>query len=180
MKTVMGLFEHRSEAEAAAAAIHKAGVPEHRIKLADNTTPPGQLIEPGPRSITMQRLTGFTIFLTLIFAIFGIAAGIGSIFVFGASTNTAVLTVIIFLLIGAFCGLFMGWIMGRSDADNAIQEYREALSHGHVLVTAETDKHLKAAAAAMRSQGAHWMTTTAQINPLNVYHAMPELVAAGH
>ena len=25
------------------------------------------------------------------------------------------------LVIGAFCGLFMGWIMGRSDADNAIR-----------------------------------------------------------
>lgn len=169
MKTVLGLFEQRTNAEAAAAAAHKAGVPEHRIKLMNSASPAHELVEPGPRQITTKAIRGFTIMMILIFGIFGLMAGVGSIFVYDATTGIAILTFVVFLLIGAFCGLFMGWVMGRSDADNAIQEFREKVQHGDTLVVVESDKYAKVVEQKMRSNNAHWVTATKQINPLQTY-----------
>lgn len=177
MKTVMGLFEQRSSAEAAAAAAHKAGVPEHKIRLMNSATPASELIEPGPRAITMKSVGGFTLMMILIFGIFGLFAGIGSIFVFQASTGIAVATVLVFLVIGAFCGLFMGWVMGRSEADNAIQEFREAVQHGDTLLVVNTEKYAKAVEERMRRNNAHWLVVTRQTNPMRSY---AELADANH
>ncbi|HSN76674.1 MAG TPA: hypothetical protein VL334_16505 [Anaerolineae bacterium] len=177
MKTVMGLFEQRNSAEAAAAAAQKAGVPQHQITLMNNATPASQLVEPGPRSITMKSVRGFTLMLTAIFVLFGLFAGIGSIYVFQASAGIAALTVLVFLLIGLFCGLFMGWVMGRSEADTAIQEFREAVEHGDTLLVVETEKYAKVVEAKMRAGNAHWVITTQQVNPIQTY---PELHEMGH
>lgn len=175
MKTVMGLFEQRSSAEAAAAAARKAGVPEHQITLMNNATPAAQLIEPGPRSITLKGIRGFTVMLTAIFGLFGLFAGIGSIYVFQASTGIAALTILVFLLIGAFCGLFMGWVMGRSDADNAIQEFREAVQHGDTLLVVETEKFARTVEEKMRKDNAHWVIVTKQVNRLQTPPQFDEL-----
>jgi hypothetical protein len=177
MKTVMGLFEQRSSAEAAAAAAQKAGVPEHKIRLMDNSTPAGQLVEPGPRAITMKAVRSFTLLLTLTFGIFGLFAGVGSILVFEAGGDIAVLTVLVFVLIGAFCGLFMGWVKGRSDADNDIQEFREAVQHGATLLVVQTEKYAKVVEDRMRTSQAHWVIVTKQVNRMQTY---PELHEAGH
>lgn len=177
MKTVLGLFEQRSSAEAAAAAAQKAGVPEHRIKLMNNATPANELVEPGPRSITRKAIGGFTVMMILIFGIFGLAAGVGSIYVFAATTGIAIATFIVFLVIGAFCGLFMGWVMGRSDADNAIQEFREKVQHGDTLLVVETDKYAKEVEKKVRSSNAHWVAVTKQVNPMQTYSP---LLDAGH
>jgi uncharacterized membrane protein YqjE len=177
MKTVLGLFEQRTNAEAAAAAAQKAGVPEHRIKLMNSATPASELVEPGPRQITTKAIGGFTVMMVVIFALFGLAAAIGSIYVFDATTGIAIATFVVFLVIGAFCGLFMGWIMGRSDADNAIQEFREEVQRGDTLVVVETDKYAKVVEQKMRSSNAHWVAVTKQVNPMQTYSP---LLDAGH
>ena len=177
MKTVLGLFEQRNSAEAAAAAAHKAGVPQHQITLMSNATPASQLLEPGPRSMTMKSVRGFTVMLTAIFVLFGLFAGIGSIYVFQATAGIAALTVLVFLLIGLFCGLFMGWVMGRSEADSAIQEFREAVQHGDTLLVVQTEKYAQAVEAKMRAGNAHWVITTKQVNPMQTF---PELHEMGH
>lgn len=175
MKTVMGLFEQRSSAEAAAAAARKAGVPEHKITLMNNATPADQLVEPGPRSITMKSVRGFTLMLTAIFGLFGLFAGVGSIYVFEASAGIAALTVLVFVLIGIFCGLFMGWVMGRSQADNDIQEFREKVQHGDTLLVVRTEKYGKAVEEKMRQGNAHWVIATKQVNPMQTYSEQPDM-----
>ncbi|MFZ2358483.1 MAG: hypothetical protein WA040_03995 [Anaerolineae bacterium] len=177
MKTVMGLFEQRISAEAAAAAAQKAGVPQHQITLMNNATPASQLVEPGPRSITVKSLRGFTVMLTAIFVLFGLFAGVGSIYVFQATAGIAALTVLVFLLIGLFCGLFMGWVMGRSEADSEIQEFREAVEHGDTLLVVATEKYAKVVEAKMRASNAHWVIVTKQVKRMQTY---PELHEAGH
>lgn len=164
MKTTLALFEQRSQAEAAAAAVVLNGVAEHRVSLMDHTTPAAKLVEPGPRAITMKSLNSFTVMMVLIFALFGVAAAITSNFVYAADQSTMILTVVIFLLIGAFCGSFMGWVKGRSDADNAIQEFREAVQHGDTLLVVADDRQTAAVERTLRSHGAHWQTTSAQVN----------------
>lgn len=183
MKTVMGLFEQRSSAEAAAAAARKAGVPEHKITLMNNATPADQLVEPGPRSITMKSVRSFTVMLTAIFGIFGLFGGLGSIYVFEASAGIAVLTVLVFLLIGAFCGLFMGWVMGRSQADNDIQEFREKVQHGDTLLVVRTEKYGKVVEQKMRQGNAHWVIATKQVNRMQTYaesHDLSHAPVAAH
>jgi uncharacterized membrane protein YqjE len=183
MKTVIGLFEQRTNAEAAAAAAHKAGVPEHKIQLMNSATPADQLVEPGPRNITLRAIGGFTIMMVLIFGLFGLTAAIGSIYVYNATMGTAIATFIVFLVIGAFCGLFMGWIMGRSDADNAIQEYREAVQHGDTLLMVQTEKYAKVVEDKMRRNNAHWVSATKQVNPMQTYvesSAMSHAPASAH
>jgi hypothetical protein len=175
MKTVMGLFEQRSHAEAAAAAANKAGVPEHKITLMNNATLADRLVEPGPRSITMRSVRGFTVMLVVIFGIFGLFAGVGSIYVFDATTGIAAMTVLVFVLIGVFCGLFMGWVMGRSEADNAIQEFREKVQHGDTLLVVQTEKYVKATEQKMRSNNAHWVIATKQVNPMQTYSEQPDM-----
>ena len=183
MKTVMGLFEQRNSAEAAAAAAQKAGVPQHQITLMNNATPASQLVEPGPRSITMKSIRGFTVMLTAIFVLFGLFAGIGSLYVFQATAGIAALTVLVFLLIGLFCGLFMGWVMGRSEADNEIQEFREAVEHGDTLLVVETEKYAKVVEAKMQASNAHWVLATKQVNRMQTYpeaHEPSHAPAAAH
>ena len=178
MKTTLALFTQRSQAEEAAAALSRSGIAEHRINLLDHLTPAGKLIEPGPRAITMKSLNAFTVMMVLIFALFGAAAAIASNFIYAADQGTMALTVVIFLLIGAFCGLFMGWVKGRSDADNSIQEYREAIQHGDTLLTVSDDKRLVEAERTLRSHGAHWLTTTHQINRMPAAPALHGLEGA--
>lgn len=175
MKTVMALFEQRNSAEAAAAAANKAGVPQHKITVMNNTTPVAHLVEPGPRAITMKSVRGFTIMLTAIFGLFGLFAGVGSIYVFGASSGIAALTVLVFVLIGLFCGLFMGWVMGRSEADNEIQEFREAVQHGDTLLVVETEKYAKTVEGALRKNNAHWVITTQQVKPMQTHAELHDL-----
>ncbi|MEI2690286.1 MAG: hypothetical protein V9H69_11480 [Anaerolineae bacterium] len=183
MKTVMGLFEQRTNAEAVAAAAGKAGVPENEIKLLNSAYPADQLVEPGPRNITMKIVRGATVLMILIFGLFGLFAGVGSIYTFGASVGIAAVTVLVFVAIGIFCGLFLGWVMGRSDADSMIQEYREAMEHGNTLVVVKTEKHVKAVEALMRSHGAHWVGVTQQVNRLQTHpqlHSADYAPAAAH
>ncbi len=183
MKTVMGLFEQRNNAEAAAAAAQKAGVPQPKIRLMNNATPASELVEPGPRSITMKSVRGFTVMLAAIFALFGLFAGVGSIYVFDASGGIAALTVLVFLLIGLFCGLFMGWVMGRSEADNVIQEFRESVQHGDTLLVVQTDKYASVVESKMRASSAHWVIVTKQVNRMQTYaeaHEASHAPAAAH
>lgn len=175
MKTVVGLFEQRTNAEAAATAANKAGVPEHKIKLMNRNTPADQLVEPGPRAITMKSVRGFTAMMILIFGIFGLFAGIGSMYVFNATAGIAAMTVLVFVVIGVFCGLFMGWIMGRSEADNEIQEFREAVQHGDTVLVVQTEKYAKVVEQKMRSNNTHWVVATKQVNPFQTYSEAQEM-----
>lgn len=177
MKTILGLFDQHTNAVAAAAAAHSAGIPEHKIRLIDSASSSDQLVEPGPRDITMKVVRGSTLLMILIFGLFGLFAGVGSIYTFGATVEMALLTVLVFVAIGIFCGLFLGWVMGRSDADNAVQEFREAMQHGDTLVVIETDTHARAAQEAMRGHSAHWVGSSKHLNRLQV---MPQLSSADY
>ncbi len=68
----------------------------------------------------------------------------------------------------------MGWVMGRSDADNAIQEFREKVQHGDTLLVVETDKYAKVVEQKMRSSNAHWVAAAKQVNPLQSYSGLTD------
>lgn len=185
MKTVIGLFEDRANAEAVVAFAHNSGIADNKIKLLDSDSTPSDLVEPGPRQITVKGIRGFTILGFIIFALFGLGAAITTVRWLGpaigadpaTSQFAAVATFVVFMLIGLFSGLFMGWVKGRSDADNAIQEFRDAIEHGAVAVVVQSDKHAKIVATEMRKQHAHDVYVTKQVNSMPVLPSQ-QLVAA--
>ena len=146
MKAVIGLFEHQADAAAVASFARNSGIADNRVKMLDSASAPADLVEPGPRPMTMRGIRGFTILGLAIFAIFGLSAAITTLLIgptlemSSAETQTAaVLITVVFVLIGLFSGVFMGWVKGRSDADNDIQEFREAIEHGATAVVVQTD-----------------------------------------
>ena len=95
----------------------------------------------------------------------------------GLLFNIHVITVV-FVLIGFFSGIFMGWVKGRSDADNDIQEFREAIEHGSVAVVVQTDTRVKGIADEMKKRHAHAVYVTKHVNPMPVFQ--PEALALAH
>jgi hypothetical protein len=184
MKTVIGLFDQRANAEAVAAFAHNSGIADNKVKLLDSASAPADLVEPGPRQITVKGIRGFTILGVIIFAFFGISAAITMVQWLGpalgadpaATQFAAVATAVVFVLIGLFSGLFMGWVKGRSDADNTIQEFRDAIEHGAVAVVVQSEKHAKLMEAEMTKQQAHAIYVTKQVNRMPMYQ--PQLAAA--
>jgi hypothetical protein len=186
MKSVIGLFENQADADAVVAFAHNSGVADNKVKVLDSASTPADLVEPGPRQVTVKGIRGFTILGVIIFALFGLGAAITTVRWLAPATGAdpaaaqaaAVATFVVFVLIGLFSGLFMGWVKGRSDADNEIQEFRDAIDHGAVAVVVQTDKHAKLVAEEMRKQQAHEVYVTKQVNPMPVFH--PQVLAAAH
>ena len=185
MKAVIGLFEQRADAEAVANFARNSGIADGKVKLLDGATAPADLVEPGPRQITVKGIRGFTILGVIIFGVFGLSAAITTLLLApavgaspAAAQSAAVAITVVFLLIGLFSGLFMGWVKGRSDADNDIQEFREAIEHGSIAVVVQTDTHVKGIAEEMKKCHAHAVYVTKQVNPMPVFH--PQALAPAH
>jgi hypothetical protein len=186
MKTVIGLFEERANAQAVASFAHNSGIGDTKVKMLDSASTPADLVEPGPRQMTVKGIRGFTILGVIIFALFGLGAAITTVRWLAPATGAnpaeaqaaAVATAVVFILIGLFSGLFMGWVKGRSDADNAIQDFRDAIDRGAVALVVQSDKHAKLIAEEMKKQHAHEVYVTKQVNPMPVFH--PQAFAAAH
>lgn len=155
MKTVIGLFDSAANAQAAAAAAGRAGVDSDNIKLLDRTSPDAELVEPTGRPIALKVLRNFALLGVVVFAIFGLATAYFAVYTTGAPTTVAITFFVIFVLIGLFCGLLMGWIKGFSDADQTIQHFREAVEAGAVVLAVRADQRAKQVVKAMEEQHAH-------------------------
>lgn len=180
MKSVIGLFEQRSQAEAAASAIHKVGVIQDRIKVLDNTSPVADLVEPSPRQVTMKWVRNFSLLGLAIFAVFGLLSAIFAMNATAAPVSVAITVFVVFLIVGLFCGVFLGWVKGRSDADQELQLFREAFEQGSVILSVETEKYAKEAARIMEREHAEAVYTSKQANPMRLLPADEPTAAAAH
>lgn len=178
MKTVIGLFEQRAQAEGVAEFARRSGVPADNIKVIDRSTPVQQWIEPGPRHIATKAIRSFAALGTAVFGVFGLFTAVAAVRVTGAPTSVAVLLLAVFVLIGLFSGLFMGWIKGRSDADSDIQHFRERFQQGAVIVAAQSDKYAKTVAAKMRQEKALLVSIDKQVRPMARMPLVGELSSA--
>lgn len=180
MKSVIGLFEQRSQAEAAANAIRKVGVIEDRIKILDNTSPVDDLVEPSPRQTTMKWVRNFGLLGLGIFALFGFLSAILAMTVTGAPASVAIALFVVFLVVGLFCGVFLGWVKGRSDAGQELQLFREAFEQGSVILAIETEKYAKEAAKIMEREHAEAVYISKQANPMQLGPEVETAAAAAH
>jgi hypothetical protein len=180
MKSVIGLFEQRSQAEAAANAIRKVGVIEDRIKILDNASPADDLVEPSPREVTMKWVRNFGLLGLGIFAIFGLFSAIFAMTVTDAPASVAIALFLVFLVVGLFCGVFLGWVKGRSDAGQEIQLFREAFEQGSVILSVQTEKYAKDAARIMEREHAEAVYVSKQANPMELMPAAEPTSATVH
>ena len=133
MKTIFGLFDKREQAEAVAEFARRSSIDDQHLKVLDSGSPAHDLVEPSPRPRTWKGIRGFMILGTLIFGVFGAFAAVGSITSTGAPVSFAVQVLLLFLLIGFFSGVGLGFVKGRSDAEEEIQRFREAFGQGAVM-----------------------------------------------
>lgn len=180
MKSVIGLFEQRGQAGAAAGAIRKVGVIEDKVKILDHTTPVEALVEPSPRQTTMRWVRNFGLLGLAIFALFGLLSAIFAMTTTGAPLSFAITIFFIFLAIGLFCGVFLGWVKGRSDADQEVQHFREAFEHGSVILSVETEKYAKEAARIMEREHAEAVFVSKQAKPMQMMPVAEPAATAAH
>lgn len=180
MKSVIGLFEQRGQAEAAANAIRKTGVIEDKIRILDSSTPVEALVEPSPRQTTMRWVRNFGLLGLAIFALFGLLSAIFAMVATGAPLSFAITIFFIFLVIGLFCGVFLGWVKGRSDADQEVQHFREAFEQGDVILSVETEKYAKEAARIMEREHAEAVFISKRSYPMQMMPVGEPAAAAAH
>lgn len=181
MKTVIGVFDQRAQAEAMATAAAALGVPEYRIEVMDRSAKPDEWFEPEGRAVALRTLRSFTLLGVAIFGIFGAFTLYGAMVATAAPLDIALMLLAVFLFIGLLSGLFMGWVKGRADADDEVHRYREAFLAGKVLTVVETDVYAKAVAQKMHQQGATMVFVTKKRKPWRLTVGPEALVpAAAH
>jgi hypothetical protein len=161
MKAVVGLFDGQDRVHAVAARLRGAGFSEGQISVIDSLPQMTGYLNCFRRGRIWAETWAGTLLGAAIFLVFGILAGIGAALVTQASALWAIGAVAVFLLIGAGCGLFLGWVMGSSHAEGQIQELREKASAGQIaLVAVQADKNrAKRATDILRKERAQLVRT---------------------
>ncbi|MCS6845930.1 MAG: hypothetical protein NZ528_16670 [Caldilineales bacterium] len=177
MKTVIGVFDQRAQAEAMASAAISLGVPEYRVEVMDRSAKPDEWFEPEGRAVALRTLRSFTLMGVALFGVFGLFTLYGAMVATGAPLNTALTLLWVFLVVGLLSGLFMGWVKGRADADDEVHRFREAFLSGKVLTVVETDVYAKAVAQRMRQQAARMVFVSRERKPWRLA-VEPEALAA--
>lgn len=185
MKSIVGLFEQRASAEAAATKLRGAGIPADKITIQDQSTSRDHLVEASPAATTRRITRFFAILGGLVFALFGAAAAVETVRVVGAaggsgnSTAVAITVFVVFVLIGLFCGVVIGAIKGAADADQELQHVRDGFQRGDTMVIVQADGDMaRQAAAAMKSENAVTVMTSTHTQPMKLPPTLEELAAA--
>ncbi|MCB0199463.1 MAG: hypothetical protein H6649_10240 [Caldilineae bacterium] len=180
MKTIFGLFDKREQAEAVAEFARRSSIDDQHLKVLDSGSPAHDLVEPSPRPRTWKGIRGFMILGTLIFGVFGAFAAVGSITSTGAPVSFAVQVLLLFLLIGFFSGVGLGFVKGRSDAEEEIQRFREAFGQGAVMVVIEADQHVDGFVEEMERQGGKMIKVSKHSRPMPDMSGLDLQVSAVH
>ena len=100
MKTIFGLFDQKVQAEAVAEFARRSNISDEHLKVLDSGSPAHDLVEPSPRPETSKGIRAFAILGTLIFAVFGAFAAVGSVTSTSAPVSFAIQVFLVFVIIG--------------------------------------------------------------------------------
>lgn len=166
MKMIFGLFDQREQADAVVEFARRSGVTGEQLKVLDGGSPAHDLVEPSPQPRVWKGIRRFVILGTVIFAIFGALAAVGSVTSTDAPATFAVQIFLLFLAIGFMCGLGLGFVKGKSDAEEEIQRFREDFQHGATMVVIEATKHVEGFVEEMRRQGGRMIHVSKHSRPM--------------
>lgn len=180
MKTIFGLFDKKEQAQAVAEFARRSSIDEQHLKVLDSGSPVHDLVEPSPAPRTWKGISGFTILGVLIFGVFGAFAAVGSVTSTDAPVSFAVQIFLLFVVIGFFSGVGLGFVKGRSDAEEEIQHFREEFEQGALMVVIETDKHVDGFVEEMERQGGRMIKVSKQGRPMPVASDLDLRVGVAH
>ncbi len=180
MKTIFGLFDQKEQAEAVAEFARRSNISDEHVKVLDSGMPAHDLVEPSSRPQTWKGIRGFVILGTLIFAVFGAFAAVGSVTSTSAPVSFAIQVFLVFVIIGFLSGVGLGFVKGRSDGEEEIQHFREEFEHGAAMVVIEADKHVEGFEEEMRRQGGKMIHVCKQGRPMPDMTGQDLLVSAAH
>ncbi|HRX03487.1 MAG: hypothetical protein KDI07_03415 [Anaerolineae bacterium] len=180
MKTIFGLFDQKEQAEAVAEFARRSNITDEHLKVLDSGSPAHDLVEPSPRPETSKGIRAFAILGTLIFAVFGAFAAVGSVTSTSAPVSFAIQVFLVFVIIGFLAGVGLGFVKGRSDGEEEIQHFREAFEHGAIMVVIEADQHVEGFVEEMRRQGGKMIQVCKYGRPMPDMTGQDLQVSAAH
>ena len=180
MKTIFGLFDKKEQAEAVAEFARRSSIDDQHLKVLDSRSPAHDLVEPSPRPRTMKGIRAATLLGVVIFGVFGAFAAVGSVTSTDAPVSFAVQIFLLFLLIGFFSGAGLGFVKGRSDAEEEIQHFREEFEHGAVMVVIEAEQHVDGFVEEMERQGGRMIKVSKHGRPMPDVSGLDLQVSVAH
>lgn len=166
MKMIFGLFDQREQADAVVEFARRSGVTGEQLTVLDDRSPAHDLVEPSPQPRVWEGIRRFVLLGTLIFAAFGALAAVGSVTSTDAPASFAVQIFLLFLAIGFMSGLGLGFVKGKSDAEEEIQKFREAFEHGATMVVIEATQHVEGFVEEMHRQGGKMIHVSKHSRPM--------------
>ncbi|MEZ4771427.1 MAG: hypothetical protein R2844_23805 [Caldilineales bacterium] len=83
-------------------------------------------------------------------------------------------------MIGFLSGLGLGFVKGRSDAEEEIQHFREEFEKGAVMVVIEADQHVDGFVEEMERQGGQMIKVSKHSRPMPQASELDLQVSAAH
>lgn len=171
MKAAVGLFESGDRVPSVLARLKGTGFSDSAVRLVKSLEEMDQCMRCNKGAKVREDIVFAVLLGTFVFSIFGLLSSLGAINATGASASWAIGLVVMFVLIGALSGLFLGWVMGAANAEQEIQEFRDAVTRGAVvvMVSASEDRVNKASSVLRQEKAKSVRTCT----PLEMPEAAP-------
>lgn len=153
MTTVLAAFSGRDRADLARNRLAAAGFAKTAIQELEGASALQAVQQCSMRSkVLADSLLAITLSV-IIFSIFGALAAVGAVNM-GVALGWAIGATIVFALLGALFGIFVGGTLSVADAEHQVQLYREAVEAGAVaiVVDAPHDSAEQAEAALRREK----------------------------
>jgi uncharacterized protein (TIGR02271 family) len=155
--TVVGLFDHQTQAEAAINALKAAGFPERDIGVAmRDRTSQGELTE-GTGTQAAEGAAGGAVGGGVVGGVIGLLGGLGALAIPGLGPIFAagwLGSTLAGAGIGAAAGGIIGGLVGLGVPENEARHFEEGIKEGRVLVTVKAEDRAAEAAEILRRHDA--------------------------
>lgn len=167
MEVVIGLLEAGKSPEQVRARLVSSGFAQDTITVLDDAEDVRKQVKFSLRQRASQEALIFGVMGTVVFGIFGALSGAGTVQALGATAGWAVGATFLFALIGALFGVFMGSVMGASDAEHTPLLYQEGVAAGDkvILVQVKNDDQINKATSVLRQEKATNIKNCKRIGP---------------
>lgn len=153
MKTVVGFFECREDAERAVRRLPLLGLDERAVCLLDTTPDVRRHLDCSQRRSVLRDAAIGALLSAPVAAIFAALDSLRAI-EFGVSVDWAVAAAVLFTAGGTACGGLMGALVGRAGVEEDTHLYLEGVRRGGLLVMAQVEDYLtQTAMNILRQQG---------------------------
>ena len=139
MKTVFALYDRSEQANGALGQLKAAGMANSTAQLLQGDEAMQAKIGFDAKGKVIQDCVFATTLGIITFGVFGLLAGVGSMGM-GTGMGWALGVVVVFALLGAGFGLFIGSILSVADTEEQALRYREGVARGGIALVLAVDE----------------------------------------